>query len=122
MHKRRVMKQTCDLFTANDISCLVDGELSENRRRSLVEHLDQCGDCRSVYEAYMSLSNHFSRQLDVQMQVNGLGNDTEEVERHIAKLAEERQSCHRPHVFGLLEKHAFLKLGMMSLLIGIGFF
>lgn len=117
------MKQTCDLFTSKDISCLVDGELPEERRQLLLGHIGHCEQCRSVHEAFLSLSDDFSRRLDFQMQVRRLkGDDTGQLTQRLTELADTHGSGPSPTVFGFFGKHAVLKLGMMAALSGIGFF
>ena len=37
------------------IGCLIDGEISEEDRKVLEEHLEQCPSCKALYETYASV-------------------------------------------------------------------
>lgn len=45
----------CDRYQ-EQLSCLLDGELSPEERRKLAAHIRTCPDCRGMYEAFRGLS------------------------------------------------------------------
>lgn len=40
------------------ISCLIDGELDENERAEVMEHIEICPECKAVYEAFSAVSEN----------------------------------------------------------------
>ncbi len=45
------------------ISCLLDGELNEEESSALAEHLEHCGECRTMYEAFTGISKSISENM-----------------------------------------------------------
>ena len=47
------------------ISALVDGEISESEKAEIEAHIEVCGECRAVFEAFTAVSEALCQQEEI---------------------------------------------------------
>lgn len=110
------MKKKCDLYTSEDISRYIDGDLSSDRYRSLELHLSLCRDCRNLADRYQSLSINFSRYTDKKTR----GIEAENIAHKLEEKIFNSEKKFSVNLSGLFGKNIYLKLAGVLAVVIIG--
>ncbi len=112
------MEKKCEAYTSEDISRLVDIELSSDQCRAFEHHLSLCSECSRLFSQYKDLSLAFSRH--THKEAMGIG------ALHLEHKLEQKIQCSEKKTYqnisGLFGKNFYLKLAGIAAVVMIGFF
>lgn len=112
------MEKRCDFYTSEDVSRLIDREISSEKCRSFEHHLSHCRDCRELADRYRLVSFAFSRYTD--RMTKGIENVN--MEQQFEKTLFVSKKKPLKHFSGLFGKNVYLKLASVIAVIMIGLF
>lgn len=112
------MKNKCDFYTSEDISRLIDREVSSEECKSFEHHLSHCRDCGELADQYRLVSLAFSCYTD--RITKGIENASMEQQLEKTLFASKKKPL--KNFSGLFGKNVYLKLASVVAVIMIGLF
>ena len=112
------MEKKCEAYTSEDISRLVDLELSADQCRAFEHHLSLCKECSRFFDLYKNLSLAFSRHTHK----TAMGIATLHLEHKLEQKIQCSEKKPYQNISGLFGKNLYLKLAGIAAVVMIGFF